>query len=648
MLSIVLFLLQSNQCHAYTIETVAGGGIGDGNEAIHATLRFPRGICWDDRGNLYIADTFHHRIRRIDAGTGIITTVAGNGSEGFSGDGDLATKASLAQPSGIMVDKFGNLYIAESMNHRIRKVDAETQIITTIAGDGDQGEMGMGRFGGDGGLAINASLSTPGAIDIDDSGNLYIADGGNGRIRKIDNQTGIITTIAGNGVYDKTQVDGGNATEVSLCPEEITLTNTGEIFILSNSRIWKMFVDAGAIIALTGTGGSGSISADGTLANEVRLWSPHGLYINENGDIFFTEFAQIYQQEETRQIRKEIRQIRKIDRESGVIGTVFSDTSLSRFQVRGIIGDAEGNLIISDTGHHLIRKFDPDINRISTIAGGSIGDGGSATNASLSYPTRVYVDQQGDIFIIDGSSIRKVQSETNEISTPWDSSILGNMNINGIHGDDSGNLYIAYSCQISKLDTKTGDITPIAGSGSCGTAGDGGSALEAQLEGVSEIFLNQFGDIYIGQKSNGSRIRKIDGETGHISTIAGPGQFGISGDGGSATEAYLSGVSGIYVNGEGDVFFTDEGIRKIDTQSGIVTTIAGTEYFYPRDVFLDEEGNIYLTKRSNHTIGKIDKETGILTTIAGNGIEGFSGDGTFATNASMNPNVAKKALEMCV
>ena len=143
-------------------------------EATAASLRFPSGIAVDTVGNLYIADAGNHRIRKVDGATGIITTVAGDGTSGFSGDGGLATAASLRFPSGIAVDTAGNLYTADANNNRIRKVDGATGIITTVAGGGS---------GGDGGLATAASLRFPSGIAVDTAGNLYIAD--NNRIRKV-------------------------------------------------------------------------------------------------------------------------------------------------------------------------------------------------------------------------------------------------------------------------------------------------------------------------------------------------------------------------------------------------------------------------------------------------------------------------------
>lgn len=175
------------------ITTVAGGGsgLGDGGLATSATLASPSDVALDAGGNLFIADIYHFRIRRVDAATGIITTVAGGGSD--FGDGGPATSASLGYPYGIAIDAVGNLFIADADYNRVRRVDAATGIITTVAGNGTYG------YYGDGGLATVAALRRPADVALDPGGNLLIVDYNNQRIRRVDVVTGIITTVAGNG-----------------------------------------------------------------------------------------------------------------------------------------------------------------------------------------------------------------------------------------------------------------------------------------------------------------------------------------------------------------------------------------------------------------------------------------------------------------
>ena len=230
------------------ITTVAGRTFaGDGGPAIGARLSSTRGVCVDGAGNLYVADKDNHRVRMVDR-FGVITTVAGNGEKGFSGNGGLATDASLDLPEGVFVDASGSLYIADTGNSQIRKVDA-VGVITTVAGSGEVG------FSGDGGPGTDASLSRPTAVFVDASGDLYISDSENNRVRKLDRETGTIETVAGDG-FNEFSGDGGPATSTSLSsPQGIFGDPKGNLYIadMVNNRIRK--VDrAGTITTVAGDG----------------------------------------------------------------------------------------------------------------------------------------------------------------------------------------------------------------------------------------------------------------------------------------------------------------------------------------------------------------------------------------------------------
>ena len=253
----------------WTITTIAGTGefgfSGDGGPAVEAELRNLYGVAVDSAGNLYIADTRNRRIRKIDS-TGTITTIAGTGEVGFSGDGGPAAVARLTFPYGVAVDSAGNLYIADTGNQRIRKVDS-TGTITTIAGTGEVG------FSGDGGPAVEAELRNPYGVAVDSAGNVYIADSSNHRIRKVDS-TGTITTIAGTGEVGFSG-DGGPAVEAELrSPRGVAVDSAGNVYIadVSDRRIRK--VDStGTITTIAGTGEVG-FSGDGGPAVEAELRSP--------------------------------------------------------------------------------------------------------------------------------------------------------------------------------------------------------------------------------------------------------------------------------------------------------------------------------------------------------------------------------------
>jgi sugar lactone lactonase YvrE len=268
------------------LSRVAGDGVlgfrGDGSSAIKAKLDEPEGVVVDKVGNIFIADALNDRIRRVDARTGIITTVAGNGSFNFSGDGGLATEAGLGGPGAIALDSNGNLFLAT--DNRIRRVDSTSGIITTVAGNGKPG------FNGDERPAINGRLNFPRGIAIDKEGNIFIADSLNNRIRKVDVNSGIITTVAGN---DKQGFggDGGPATSAELfSPEGVAVNNAGDLFIADtvNNRIRRIDGSSGIITTIAGDGKDG-FSGDGGSAVAASLSNPRGVAIDDMGNLFIAD-----------------------------------------------------------------------------------------------------------------------------------------------------------------------------------------------------------------------------------------------------------------------------------------------------------------------------------------------------------------------
>jgi sugar lactone lactonase YvrE len=287
------------------ISTIAGnstgGYSGDGGSAIGAGLMWPMGIGLDSAGNLYIADTYNHRIRKVNSSTGIITTVVGNGTASYSGDGNLAAIATLRYPTAIALDSAGNLYIADSDNHRIRKVNRSTGIITTVAGNGIAG------YSGDGDIATGASLSSPTGIVIDRAGNLLIADRGNNRIRKVNIATGIIVTVAGNGTAGFNG-DGGMATAAKLnMPQSVAVDSADNLFIADNNRIRKVNAATSIIATVAGTGAIG-YSGDGGAATSASLMGPAGIAVDNSGNFYLGDTYNF--------------RVRKVNAASGIITTV--------------------------------------------------------------------------------------------------------------------------------------------------------------------------------------------------------------------------------------------------------------------------------------------------------------------------------------
>jgi sugar lactone lactonase YvrE len=266
------------------IITVAGDGVGgfsgDGGRATSASLNTPTGVALDAAGNLYVADTFNNRVRKVDS-AGVITTVAGNGEARFSGDGVAATSSSLRAPFSVAVDAAGNLYIADTSNHRIRKVDS-SGIITTVAGDGRE------RFSGDGGKATSASLNFPIGVTVDRVGNLFITDQSSQRIRKV-SAAGVITTVAGNG-RESFSGDGGRATLASLnLPTGMAVDTAGNLYIAdtSNHRIRK--VSTAGIITTVAGNGIGGFSGDGGAPTSASLHLPGGVAVDSPGNLYVAD-----------------------------------------------------------------------------------------------------------------------------------------------------------------------------------------------------------------------------------------------------------------------------------------------------------------------------------------------------------------------
>jgi sugar lactone lactonase YvrE len=267
------------------IRTVAGGfacgDSGDGGPADEALLCSPDGLTVDRWGNLYIADTANHRIRRVDRRTRIITTVAGNGTIGFSGDGGPATSAQLADPNDVKFDAFDNLYIADTANSRVRRVDGRTGIITTVVGNG---------AGGDGSLAVDAQIGETFGLAFDREGNLFVSDSTENSVHRVERKTGILTTVAGTGTYGYSG-DGGPANEATLGgPFGLALDRKGNLYISDegNERVRRVDLHTGVITTIAGNGITG-FSGDQGPARDAELTAPGGLVIDREDRLYIAD-----------------------------------------------------------------------------------------------------------------------------------------------------------------------------------------------------------------------------------------------------------------------------------------------------------------------------------------------------------------------
>jgi len=357
---IVFVLYQSYQSEAQIITTIAGNGIhsygGDGSPGTAAELFTPSGVCADAIGNLYIADYFNMRIRKLDT-AGIITTIAGDGTPAFGGDGGPATDAQLYYPVCLCLDKSGNLYFSDYENDRVRKINS-AGIISTVAGNGVNGD------GGDGGPATTAQLFQPGGICTDATGNLYITDVWNSRVRKV-NTRGIISTFAGNGVAAYSG-DGGPATAAELnAPNSVCIDAQGNVYIADDANYRIRKVDTSGIIStFAGTGMEG-YSGDGGPATAAQFYGGTGLTMDAAGNLYFTDVVNFV--------------IRKISI-SGIISTVVGSgiqgysgdggpaLSAELNQADDVYSDAAGNLYIADQNNNRIRKVSVAHTSVTPVA----------------------------------------------------------------------------------------------------------------------------------------------------------------------------------------------------------------------------------------------------------------------------------------
>jgi len=352
-----------------TITTVVGNGTagysGDQGAATSAQLFTPTGVAFDGGGNMFIADFGNNVIRRVDAGTGVITTIAGTGIAGYSGDGGPATSAQLNGPTHVVFDRTVNLYITDANNNRIRKVNAVTGVITTVAGNGLAG------FSGDGGPATSAELNFPDGVALDSMENVYIGDARNNRIRKLDVTIGVITTVAGNGTAGFSG-DGGLATNAELnFPSRPALDGLGNVYIadFQNNRLRRVDATTNIITTVAGNGLAG-YSGDGGPATAAQLNGPISVTVDAAGNLYIGD---IYNE----RIR--------------VVNTTTNPMTLLGVSVQP--GD------------------------IATVAGnglaGYLGDGGPAISAQVNFPTGLLINAQGNLYFADANNnvVRRVTGQ---------------------------------------------------------------------------------------------------------------------------------------------------------------------------------------------------------------------------------------------
>lgn len=561
-----------------TIQTIAGTGApgfsGNGASALAATFRNPAGTAVDATTNtLFVSDASNNQIRRIFNST--ITAYAGTGTAGFSGDGGAASAAQISSPAAVALDTAAtNLYFADTGNHRIRAVNAATAILTTIAGSATAG------FAGDGGLATAAQLSTPTGVFAAPASTLYIADTLNHRIRKVDLPTGIITTTAGTGIAGFSG-DTGPATAARLsAPLGVATDPLGNVFIAdtSNHCIRRIDIGPGTIRTIAGRGGQPGYSGDGSFATFANLNTPTSIaYEPVNNRLYISDQVNC--------------RVRVVDLSQNIITTYagtgspisYGDGGPAALAVFGRITslarDVDDTILIADSAANTIRRYSPQTNLITRVAGSSnqtggfTGESGAATAALLSTPTTIVVRAPSSIYFTDTNNQR-----------------------------------------IRTIDQATGRISTLAGTGSTDYRGDGGPAIDAAFNTPTGLTVDSTGIFYVTDANN-YRIRRITTDS-TITTVVGTGSSGTP----SALPGIvcpLNTVPAITTDASRNLCFIDQATSQLWTWSRLTSNVTA----------LSAVGPGYLNDAQPLSLAKFSAPTALAQDFCGNLLIADTGNG---------------------
>jgi sugar lactone lactonase YvrE len=630
---------------AGVVTTLAGSpgriGITDGT-GVDADARFnsPQGPAVDSAGNIYLADYNSSTIRKITP-AGVVTTFAGTAGTTGSADG-TGTAATFKQPSGVAVDSSGNIYVADSGNHIIRKI-TPAGVVTTFAGTA----AGNGSTDSTGSLA---RFSTPRGIATDSAGNVYVADTNNNAIRKI-TPAGVVTTVAGQAGTFGTADGQGTAARFNY-PLGITVDSAGNIYVADvlNNAIRKIS-SSGDVTTLAGQAGADDGRVNGT-GSAARFARPTGVSVDSSGNIYVAD-------DDNQQIRKVsptgvVTTVAGVGGVKGTLdGTGYLSTPALFFGPSSTATDSAGNVYVADAGNNAIRKISAS-GVVTTLAGNAKAIGwhdGTGSDASFTAPSGLALDNAGNVYVADtgNHAIRKVTPAGVVTTIAGTSGTAGATDGTGtaasfsypsdVAVDGSGNVYVAdYDNHTIRKITSAGQVTTFAGSaGVMGQADGVGSA--ARFNYPRAVALDSAGNVYVTDSGNHT-VRKIT-PAGLVVTLAGLAGTPGSGDG-SGSSARFKEPAGLAVDAAGNVFVADTGnstLRKI-TPGGSVTTLAGSpgaagntdglasvaRFNGPTGIAVDAAGYLYIADTRNQTIRKGVPPGGSATSGAG-GAGGNSGTG---------------------
>jgi hypothetical protein len=560
---------------AKTVTTVAGiagscGYSGDGGKGTAAQLYYPQGLALDASGNLFIGDSVNCVVRRLVLATNAISTYAGNHTCGYAGDSGSATNAELYNPSGLATDSSSNLFIADASNCVIREVIKSSGKINTVAGNHTCG------FSGDGGLATSAQMNQVFGVAVLGT-KVTFADYYNQRVRQF-TLAGNMSTIAGTGTACAgTCGEGGAATSAQLYyPVGVAETSGGLIYLANNNNyVVDSFTVGGNLNLVAGNHSYNyETLVSGAPATGVELNYPFGIWDDSAGNLYINDSHNFM-------VRENVKSSGLVNFFAGngtygYTGDGGAATSAELTYNYGIAKDSAGNVYIADTSNCLVRKVNAG-GTISTFAGlvinnavrcGYTGDGGAATSAELYNPYGIAVDSKGSVYITD-----YIEHVVRRVTGGVITTIAGIGGLQGYSGDGgpatsallwgptavavdpTGNVFIAdtNNCRVREINVATNIINTVAGTGNCAFTGDG-LAIANGIAYPQGIAVDANDNLFIGDYNN--RVRWVS-PNGIMTTIAGTGAAGYSGDGGLATSAVMYEPTGITLDPSGNVLVSD-------------------------------------------------------------------------------------------